>query len=71
LNKFSKDLIKSLGEAVDHAEGRASSARVHVLEVPDARAIRRKLHMSQQEGEGRGIAGHNLRYVLVFGAGLW
>jgi putative transcriptional regulator len=49
MNKFSKDLIKSLGEAVEHAEGRASSARVHVVEVPDVRAIRRKLHMSQEE----------------------
>ena len=49
MNKFSKDLVKSLGEACDHAEGRASSARVHVIEVPDVRAIRRKLHMSQQE----------------------
>ena len=53
MNKFSKDLIKSLGEASDHAGGRASSARVHVVEVPDVRAIRRKLHMSQQEEEGR------------------
>ena len=35
-NKFSKDLIKSLGEAHDHAEGRAGSARVHLAEVPDA-----------------------------------
>jgi hypothetical protein len=49
LNKFSKDLIKSLGEAADHTEGRASSARVHVVEVPDLRAIERKLHLSQQE----------------------
>jgi len=49
MNKFSKYLIKSLGEAADHAEGRASSARVHVVEVPDVRAIRRKLHLSQQE----------------------
>ena|SRR6266446_5037013 len=48
-NKFSKDLVKSLGDAADHAEGRASSARVHVVEVPDVRAIRRKLHLSQQE----------------------
>jgi putative transcriptional regulator len=38
-----------LGDAADHAEGRASSARVHVVEVPDVRAIRRKLHLSQQE----------------------
>jgi hypothetical protein len=49
MNKFSKDLIKSLGVAANHAEGRASSARVHVVEVPDVRAIRRKLHLSQQE----------------------
>jgi putative transcriptional regulator len=32
-----------------HAEGRASSARVHVIEVPDVRAIRRKLRWLQQE----------------------
>jgi len=49
MNKFSKDLVKSLGEACDHAEGRVSSARVRVVEVPDVRAIRRKLHLSQQE----------------------
>jgi DNA-binding transcriptional regulator YiaG len=46
MNKVSKDLIKSLGEAADHVEGGASSARVHVVDV---RAIRRKLHLSQQE----------------------
>ena len=49
MNKFSKNLIKSFDEATDHAKGRASSARVHVIEVPDVRAIRRKLHMSQLE----------------------
>jgi putative transcriptional regulator len=49
MNKFSKDLVKSLSEARNHEEGRASSARVHVVEVPDVRAIRRKLHLSQQE----------------------
>jgi prevent-host-death family protein len=43
MNKFSKDLVKSLGEACDQAEGRASSARVHLIEVPDVRAIRREL----------------------------
>jgi hypothetical protein len=37
MNKFSKNLIKSLGEAADHREGRASSVRVHVVEVPDVR----------------------------------
>jgi len=49
MNKFSKALVKSLSEAADHAEGRAISARVHAVEVPDVRAIRRKLHLSQQE----------------------
>ncbi len=49
MNRLSRDLIKSLGEACDHAEGRRSSARVHVIEVPDVRAIRRKLRLSQQE----------------------
>jgi len=49
MNKFSRDLIKSLGEAADHAEGRARSARVYVVEVPDVRAIRHKLRMSQLE----------------------
>jgi putative transcriptional regulator len=49
MNKFSRDLIKSLGEASDHAEGKADKARVHVVEVPDVRAIRRKLRMSQME----------------------
>ena len=49
MSKFSKDLVKSLGEARNHAEGRASGTRVHVVEMPDVRAIRRKLHLSQQE----------------------
>jgi putative transcriptional regulator len=49
MNKFSKDLVKSLCEACDHAEGRASSTRVHVIEVPEVRAIQRKLRMSQDE----------------------
>jgi putative transcriptional regulator len=49
MNKFSKDLSRSLSEACDHAEGKASNARVHVIEVPDVRAIRRKLRMSQME----------------------
>jgi len=48
MNKFGKELIESLGEAVAHAEGRGS-ARVAVVEVPDVRAIREHLHMSQAE----------------------
>jgi hypothetical protein len=34
MNRFSKDLIKSLREATRHAEGRESSAHVQVIEVP-------------------------------------
>jgi hypothetical protein len=47
MNKFSKDLVKSLSEAWDHAEGRTSSACVRVIEAR-MREIRRKLHLSRQ-----------------------
>src|ERR1700756_4402012 len=49
MNKFSKDLIESLTEACEHAKGKPSVVRVHVVEIPDVRAIRRQLRMSQQE----------------------
>src|ERR1700746_1062939 len=49
MNKFSKELIESLTEACEHAEGKPSEVRVHVVEIPDVRAIRRQLRMSQQE----------------------
>jgi putative transcriptional regulator len=49
MNKFSKDLIESLTEACEHAEGKPGDVRVHVVEVPDVRIIRRQLRMSQQE----------------------
>jgi putative transcriptional regulator len=49
MNKFSRELIESLTEAVDHAEGKASAVRVQIVEVPDVRAIRRGLRMSQHE----------------------
>jgi putative transcriptional regulator len=49
MNKFSKQLLESLAEAVEIAEGRAEAARITIVEVPDVRAIRRGLRMSQQE----------------------
>jgi putative transcriptional regulator len=49
MNKFSKELIESLTEACEHAKGKPNEIRVHVVEVPDVRAIRRRLRMSQQE----------------------
>jgi putative transcriptional regulator len=48
VTKFGKELIKSLSEAVAHAEGK-TGARVHIVEVPDVRAIRARLRMSQQQ----------------------
>jgi putative transcriptional regulator len=47
MNKFNKDLVKSMGEACEHAEGKGVGVRVHVVEVPDVRAIRRKLRRRQ------------------------
>ena len=49
MNKFSKELIESMTEAAEHAEGKRQAARVHVVEVPDVRAIRRGLRMSQAD----------------------
>jgi putative transcriptional regulator len=49
MSKFGKELIQSLTEAVEHAEGKAGSVRVQVVEVPDVRAIRRHLRMSQNQ----------------------
>jgi putative transcriptional regulator len=48
VNKFSRDLVQGMKEAVDFAEGKQNGAVVHSVEVPDVRAIRRQLHMSQQ-----------------------
>ena len=48
MNKFSRDLMQGMEEAAAIAEGKKIGARVHVVEVPDVRAIRLQLHMSQQ-----------------------
>jgi len=46
---FGEDLIASIEEAVAqaHARGKKTGARVHVVEVPDVRAIREGLGLSQ------------------------
>ncbi|HWD59566.1 MAG TPA: NadS family protein [Stellaceae bacterium] len=49
MSKFGEELIESLQQAVDHAEGRAGDVRITVVQVPDVRAIRRGLRMSQHE----------------------
>jgi putative transcriptional regulator len=48
MSKFGKDLIASLTQAVEHARGGKTGMRVTVVDVPDVRAIRKALHMSQQ-----------------------
>lgn len=49
MSKFGDDLIESLTDALAHARGDKSGVRVQTVGVPDVRAIRRALHMSQQE----------------------
>lgn len=49
MSQFEKDLIESLGEAVAYARGDASTVRTTVLQVPDVKAIRESLDMSQSE----------------------
>jgi putative transcriptional regulator len=48
MNEFSRDLVRGMEEAAAFVEGENCGARVHVVEAPDVRAIRRELHMSQQ-----------------------
>ncbi len=48
MNKFSRDLVQGLKEAAEFVEGRTAGARTHSVAVPDVRAIRQQLHMSQQ-----------------------
>ena len=45
---FGQDLIAAMGEALAIAQGTAKAARIHVIEVADARAIREGLGLSQQ-----------------------
>jgi putative transcriptional regulator len=49
MSGFGNDLIQSLTEAAEHAEGKPGNMRVQAVEVPDVRAIRHHLHMSQHQ----------------------
>jgi putative transcriptional regulator len=46
-SRAASDIIRGMANAIAHAEGRKAAVRVHVVEVPDVRAIRRGLRMSQ------------------------
>ena len=47
MSEFGKELIEAMEEAAAHASGEGKPARVHSVEVPDVRAIRKKLGLSQ------------------------
>ncbi len=49
MTRFADDLIESLTEALAHTYGEKTVMRVHTVEVPDVRAIRQGLHMSQEK----------------------
>jgi putative transcriptional regulator len=44
---FGQDLIAAMEEAAAHAQGTGEVARAHVVQVPDVRAIREQLGLSQ------------------------
>lgn len=48
MSSFGEDLIAAMSEAAAHAQGAGKVARVHAIEVPDVRAIREELGLSQQ-----------------------
>jgi putative transcriptional regulator len=49
MSKFEKDLLESLAEAAAHAKGEKTGMRETIVRVPDVKAIREALHMSQAE----------------------
>ena len=65
MNKAANSIRKGLEEAVEYAKGRTSKKdyRVHVPEHVDVKAIRTKLHMTQQAFAARfGFSINTLRH---------
>lgn len=48
MSDFGKEFIAAMEEAAAHAQGEGKVARIHTIEVPDVRAIREELGLSQQ-----------------------
>jgi putative transcriptional regulator len=48
MSSFGDDLIAALKEAAAHNRGEGDAARVHTFNVPDVKAIRGQLGLSQQ-----------------------
>ena len=50
MSKFGQELIEGLKEAAEHARGgKVPGMRTRKIELPDVKAIRRSLRMSQDE----------------------
>lgn len=49
MTKAGKSILRGLKEAVDYMEGKRTGAQTHVVEVPDVKALRKRLGMSQSE----------------------
>ena len=50
MRKNARDLLESLSDAISHARGQpAKGTRSTVVHVPDVKAIRERLNMSQSE----------------------
>ena len=47
MSEFGEELIAAMAEAAAHARGEGAAARVHTVQVPDVRAIRERLGLSQ------------------------
>lgn len=48
MSSFGKDLIEAMEEAAAHAQGKGKATRTHAIAVPDVKAIREELGLSQQ-----------------------
>ena len=49
MSKLGKEILEGLNDALAHAQGKPSGVRTTVIEIPDVKAIRENLHMSQSE----------------------
>jgi putative transcriptional regulator len=50
MSKFGRELVASMKQAARHAQGsKVRGLRVTTVELPDVKAIRKQLHMSQQQ----------------------
>ena len=49
MSKLGQDLIYGMREAISHAKGNPTDAQAHQVSLPDVRAIREGLNLSQRE----------------------